>query len=191
MFLITREITEQIEVKKSKFLCFLAPYADFESLKDALRQSHPKAAHIVWAYRHFNEFGQIVENSSDDGEPKGSSAPGVLNALRGAGLINVCCLVVRYFGGIKLGVGGLVRAYGEATNATINAANDALIEYIKKQEFSLFVPFALISRVEHFGRANNLEFCQHFINDGCEFIFMLTDEQKADLSAFASSLNLI
>ena len=191
MFLITREITEQIEVKKSKFLCFLAPFSHFEKLKDELKTTHIKAAHIVWAYRHFNEFGQIVENSSDDGEPKGSSAPGVLNALRGAGLINVCCLVVRYFGGIKLGVGGLVRAYSNAANAAIDIASKHLIKYEKKQEFSLFVPFALISRVEHFGRANNLEFCQNFINDGCEFIFMLTDEQKADLSAFASSLNLI
>jgi len=68
-----------------------------------LRESHPKARHIVYAYRELNEFEQIVENSSDDGEPKGSSGVPVLNVLRGEDFINVAILVVRYFGGIKLG----------------------------------------------------------------------------------------
>jgi len=76
-----------------------------------LKIEHPKARHIVYAYRELNEFNQIIENSSDDGEPKGSSGVPVLNVLRGEEFINVAILVVRYFGGIKLGIGGLVRAY--------------------------------------------------------------------------------
>ena len=114
MFLLKEKISTQIEVKKSKFIATLAPFKDFESLNKALRD--PKAAHVVWAYRYLNEFGQIVENSSDDGEPKGSSGPACLDALRGANLIDTAVLVVRYFGGIKLGAGGLIRAYGTAAN---------------------------------------------------------------------------
>lgn len=191
MFLIDKEFNAQLEIKKSKFLAFLAPYSHFYNLKTELKIKHEKSAHIVWAYRYLNDFSQIVENSSDDGEPKGSSAPAVLNALRGADLINACCLVVRYFGGIKLGIGGLVRAYGSSANAVITAASEHLSPYIKKENFCLFVPFSLISRIEHFSRTNNYLFSQNFIQNGCEFSFMLSDEQKEILSKFAKGLNLV
>lgn len=190
MFLIDKEFNAEIEIKKSKFLAFLAPYSHFNSLKDELYKKHEKSAHIVWAYRYLNDFSQIVENSSDDGEPKGSSAPAVLNALRGARLINACCLVVRYFGGVKLGIGGLVRAYGSSANAAIIAASEHLSPYIKKEIFCLFVPFSLISRIEHFSRVNNFSFNQNFIQNGCEFSFMLSDDEKETLSEFSRGLNL-
>ncbi len=190
MFLIDKEFNGELEIKKSKFLAFLAPYSHFHSLKAELKIKHEKSAHIVWVYRYLNDFGQIVENSSDDGEPKGSSAPAVLNALRGADLINACCLVVRYFGGIKLGIGGLARAYGTSANTAILATSGHLIQYIKKENFCLVVPFSLISRIEHFSRTNNFSFNQNFIQNGCEFSFMLSDEQKEILSKFAKGLNL-
>lgn len=190
MFLIDKEFNGELEIKKSKFLAFLAPYSHFHSLKAELKIKHEKSEHIVWAYRYLNDFGQIVENSSDDGEPKGSSAPAVLNALRGADLINACCLVVRYFGGIKLGIGGLARAYGTSANTAILATSGHLIQYIKKENFCLVVPFSLISRIEHFSRTNNFSFNQNFIQNGCEFSFMLSDEQKEILSKFAKGLNL-
>ena len=108
---IEKEISAAQEIKKSSFIAYLAPLASFETLRAQLRQQHPKARHIVWAYRTLNEPGQIVENSSDDGEPKSTAGAPCLNALRGAELINAAVLVVRYFGGIKLGTGGLVHAY--------------------------------------------------------------------------------
>ena len=135
MFLLKEKISTQIEVKKSKFIATLAPFKDFESLNKTLRDEHPKAAHVVWAYRYLNEFGQIVENSSDDGEPKGSSAPALLRALRGAELVDTCALVVRYFGGIKLGIGGLMRAYGASVNEAIKSAKDmGVLEFFEKKE---------------------------------------------------------
>ena len=192
MFLLKEKISTQIEVKKSKFIATLAPFKDFESLNKALRDEHPKAAHVVWAYRYLNEFGQIVENSSDDGEPKGSSAPALLRALRGAELVDTCALVVRYFGGIKLGIGGLVRAYGASVNEAIKSAKDmgALEFFEKKESLKVFVPFALISRCEHFAKTQNIEFSQEFSAAGCDFNFSINKSQKAELIKFCATLNI-
>lgn len=192
MFLLKEKISTQIEVKKSKFIATLAPFKDFESLNKALRDEHPKAAHVVWAYRYLNEFGQIVENSSDDGEPKGSSAPALLAALRGAELIDTCALVVRYFGGIKLGIGGLVRAYGASANEAIKSAKDmGVLEFFEKKEsLKVFVPFALISRCEHFAKTKNINFSQEFSAMGCDFSFSINGSQKAELIKFCATLNI-
>ena len=193
MFLLKEKISTQIEVKKSKFIATLAPFRDFESLNKALRDEHPKAAHVVWAYRYLNEFGQIVENSSDDGEPKGSSAPALLAALRGAELVDTCALVVRYFGGIKLGIGGLVRAYGTSINEAIKSAKDmGVLEFFEKKEsLKVFVPFALISRCEHFAKTQNINFSQEFSAMGCDFSFSINKSQKAELIKFCATLNII
>lgn len=193
MFLLKEKISTQIEVKKSKFIATLAPFKDFESLNKALRDEHPKAAHVVWAYRYLNEFAQIVENSSDDGEPKGSSAPTLLAALRGAELVDTCALVVRYFGGIKLGIGGLMRAYGTSVNEAIKNAKDmgALEFFEKKESLKVFVPFALISRCEHFAKTQNINFSQEFNAAGCDFSFSINHSQKAELIKFCTTLNII
>ena len=193
MFLLKEKISTQIEVKKSKFIATLAPFKDFESLNKALRDEHPKAAHVVWAYRYLNEFGQIVENSSDDGEPKGSSAPALLKALRGAELVNTCALVVRYFGGIKLGIGGLMRAYGASVNEAIKSAKDmGVLEFFEKKEsLKVFVPFALISHCEHFAKTKNINFSQEFSAAGCDFSFNINGSQKAELIKFCATLNII
>ena len=192
MFLLKEKISTQIEVKKSKFIATLAPFKDFESLNKALRDEHPKAAHVVWAYRYLNEFGQIVENSSDDGEPKGSSAPALLRALRGAELVDTCALVVRYFGGIKLGIGGLMRAYGASVNEAIKSAKDmGVLEFFEKKEsLKVFVPFALISRCEHFAKTKNINFSQEFSAMGCDFSFSINGSQKAELIKFCATLNI-
>ena len=192
MFLLKEKISTQIEVKKSKFIATLAPFKDFESLNKALRDEHPKAAHVVWAYRYLNEFGQIVENSSDDGEPKGSSAPALLAALRGAELVDTCALVVRYFGGIKLGIGGLMRAYGASVNEAIKSAKDmGVLEFFEKKEsLKVFVPFALISRCEHFAKTKNINFSQEFSAMGCDFSFNINGSQKAELIKFCATLDI-
>ena len=193
MFLLKEKISTQIEVKKSKFIATLAPFKDFESLNKASRDEHPKAAHVVWAYRYLNEFAQIVENSSDDGEPKGSSAPALLAALRGAELVDTCALVVRYFGGIKLGIGGLVRAYGASVNEAIKSSKDmGVLEFFERKEsLKVFVPFALISRCEHFAKTQNINFSQEFSAMGCDFSFSINHSQKAELIKFCATLNII
>jgi uncharacterized YigZ family protein len=143
-----------IEVKKSKFISYIFPFHSEESFKkqmDAIREEHPKGRHFVYAYRFLNEFEQTVENCSDDGEPKGSSGKPTLAVLRGQELINSAIIIVRYFGGIKLGIGGLVRAYGDCTNHTINMAaqQDIISNYIKLVDFEINVSYSNLAKVQH------------------------------------------
>lgn len=152
--------TDKQEIKKSTFLSYLCPFSEFETLHKKLKDEHPKAVHIVWAYRYYNKYHQIIENQSDDGEPKGTSGAPSLNSLRGAGLINSAVLVVRYFGGIKLGTGGLVRAYSSSVNLAIDKAK--LLDYEIKDSVCFFAPFALISRFEHFFEKENLSVLKEF-----------------------------
>ncbi len=116
-----------LEVKQSKFITYLMPYLEYEITLKKLKHEHPKARHFVVSYRYLNEYKQIVEHSSDDGEPKGTSGKPTLFVLQGLKMINSAVIVVRYFGGTKLGTGGLVRAYSDAVNLVLNQA--VLLEY--------------------------------------------------------------
>jgi len=128
------------EVNRSKFIAYLVPISEYEGLQSKLKKQHPKANHVVYALRYLNEFEQIVENSSDDGEPKGCAGVPVLNVLRGKELINCAVLIVRYFGGIKLGTGGMARAYALAVKEVLNMANLAAyqkeVSYIFETSYS-------------------------------------------------------
>ena len=145
---VLSKYSDENEIKKSTFISFLVPINMFDALHVELKNDHPKARHIVWAKRYLNEYEQIVENCSDDGEPKGTSGPPVLNVMRGNELIECGILIVRYFGGTKLGTGGLVRAYGGGAKGVI--ANSTLVSYIKKEPFSFSTDYTLVPRFEHF-----------------------------------------
>ncbi len=148
MYTVKNEFLDKLEIKKSTFFSFLVPIENFDSLHVSLKDKHPKANHIVWAKRYLNEYEQVVENCSDDGEPKGTSGPPVLNVMRGNELIECGILIVRYFGGTKLGTGGLVRAYGGGAKGVISEG--ILIPYIKKEPFSFSTLYSLVPRFEHF-----------------------------------------
>jgi uncharacterized YigZ family protein len=118
------------EVNRSKFITYLVPISEYEGLQEKLKKEHPKANHVVYALRYLNDYDQIVENSSDDAEPKGCAGVPALNVLRGEELINCAVLIVRYFGGIKLGTGGMARAYALAVKNVLSEA--ALLPYEKE-----------------------------------------------------------
>jgi uncharacterized YigZ family protein len=177
------------EVKKSTFHAFLTPYLEFESTLELLKKEHPKARHIVWAYRRLNEYAQIVENQTDDGEPKGTSGPPVLNVLRGADLVEVSALVVRYFGGIKLGTGGLVRAYSSAINSAIAQAD--LIKFEQKDPLNFFTPYNLVQRIEYIIQKNGFEvLSRDFKANGVDWKLLLSKPQASDFKRVAQGLEL-
>lgn len=128
MYTIERVYEAQIEVKRSKFIAFLIPSPSFEAYRKRLHTQHFKANHIVYALRDIDEYGRIVEKSSDDGEPKGCAGVPVLNVLRGEEAVACAICVVRYFGGIKLGTGGMARAYAQAAKEVFKTAQKILYE---------------------------------------------------------------
>ena len=130
------------------------PYDLFEDVMKKLRTEHPKAVHFVYAYRYLNEYEQIVENSGDDGEPKGTSGKPSLAVLSGALIINSAVIIVRYFGGVKLGTGGLVRAYADSVNEVIKIAT--FKEYQKLITKNLECEYSELSQLEYLLNQENI-----------------------------------
>ena len=151
---INKEWASFLEVKKSKFLSFLVPFDNFEKKLDELKRLYPKANHFVKAFRYLDNQNRIVEGSSDDGEPRGSSGRPTLNVLIGNDLINVGIITVRYFGGILLGVGGLVKAYSDVANMAIK--NAELIEYKQIFEYTFGVDYEKTREIEYIIKKNNI-----------------------------------
>jgi len=181
---ILETFSASFEEKKSTFLAYLCPIQAFETLHVRLKNEHPKAAHIVWAKRFFNEYRQIVENNSDDGEPKGTSGPPVLNVMRGAELVEVGLLIVRYFGGIKLGTGGLVRAYGSSAKAVI--AHAMLQPFVFKETFTCKTAYPLVPRFEHFTSHQGVSIKgRDFENDGVVWTLQMSEKEKKEFLFFA------
>ena len=168
MKFIKAHVSHTLEVKQSKFIAHLIPYVRYEETLASLKDKHPKARHFVVAWRYVNSFDQIVEHCSDDGEPKGTSGKPTLAVLAGNELINTAVIIVRYFGGTKLGTGGLVRAYSQACNLVIQEAE--LFSYVKLESFSFSVAYSDVSLIEH--RLTQLEIThveKEFDEKGAEF----------------------
>lgn len=111
----------ELEIKRSKFLTFAANASnreDAEALIRSLREQHPQASHVCWAYIA-GEPNTTVRSMSDDGEPSGTAGMPMLKILQHSGFGDIVVAVVRYFGGTKLGTGGLQRAYSEAVSAVL------------------------------------------------------------------------
>lgn len=147
MVSVRETVSDSIEIKGSKFIAFLMPMALYEDQMTQLCSAHPKAVHFVSAYRYLNEFDQIVESAHDDGEPKGTSGKPTLSVLQGHDMINAAIITVRYFGGTKLGPGGLVRAYAEAANAAY--ARAVLYPYEKLLNELIECEYKNVSIVEY------------------------------------------
>jgi len=154
---LRREAWAELREKGSRFLAGLAPAADeaaAEAFLARLRGEHPDATHHCSAWRVGRRDGGpgavLVERCSDDGEPGGTSGPPILDVLRGRQLEDVAAVVVRWFGGTKLGKGGLVRAYGGAARAAADTAAETrgiLVRRVPRLALELTVPYDLLGAV--------------------------------------------
>lgn len=147
---------EPERIKGSRFLAALAPAADAaaaEAFVKARRELYPGATHTCWAWRlgmHGSE-----QRSSDDGEPAGSAGRPILNQIEGHGVTHVVAAVTRWFGGTKLGVGGLVRAYGGTAGMALDRA--PLLEHEVTEPLVLSFPYDCTSAVQACLHAQSLE----------------------------------
>lgn len=169
----------ELLIKKSRFIGCVQPVADraaAQAVVDALRQAHPGAAHVCWALM---AGGQSAAN--DDGEPGGTAGRPMLEVLRHHDLEGVLATVVRYFGGVKLGAGGLVRAYTDSIAQALAGA--ALVPLVKQCALACAVPYALegLLRREIAAAGASLERVQH--GSMVQFWLTLPEPRAADFMA--------
>lgn len=111
----------EIVIKNSRFITLLIPVfddTDINKIFEEVKLEYPKATHYCYAY-----ITKTFKKASDDGEPGGTAGMPMLNVLEKEGMINTLAITIRYFGGIKLGAGGLVRAYSKSVRDAIISAN--------------------------------------------------------------------
>lgn len=138
MHQLAASVTAEIEIRKSRFIALLYPLtsrAEAQAKLAELRTQHPNAVHFCWVLVCDGDSGL-----DDDGEPSGTAARPMYNVLVHKELFNVLAVVVRYWGGIKLGAGGLTRAYGQAVSEAMKLAELVPVEVMCERRFIL--PFA-------------------------------------------------
>ena len=137
-------VFHQEEIKKSTFIVHIAHTPDIDCAKafiKSIEQKYADARHNCWAHVAGNPGGSHVYGFSDDGEPNGTAGKPMLNVLVGSGLGEITAVITRYFGGIKLGTGGLVRAYGGSLNNALAKLETVLkvpsVELVGRSEYSM------------------------------------------------------
>ncbi|NJE07549.1 YigZ family protein [Thermococcus sp. M39] len=140
--------TAKLVIKKSVFIGYASPANSEEEAKAfiaKIKAHHRDATHNVFAYL-INDGKSFAVRYDDDGEPKGSAGKPVLKVIQNKGLNNVVVVVTRYFGGIKLGYGGLVKAYSDATSLAIE--NAGIVEIYQTERFEVVFSYNLYHTVK-------------------------------------------
>jgi uncharacterized YigZ family protein len=149
MYCIKSPLQFEEIIKKSRFIGVIVPCATENIALQQLKQlyaAHPHATHIAFAYRIKTPQG-LVCRFHDDGEPTGTAGKPIFQHLEGKQLINVLVAVIRYFGGVKLGAGGLTRAYGNTARQVIEIAE--MIEYVEFATLELTLDYKQIQALEY------------------------------------------
>ncbi len=165
-------VEQLLEIKKSRFIGRVEPIqSSEEGLKkvEELRKKHPEATHVCYSLL---AQGQVKQ--SDDGEPSGTAASPMLNVLQHKDLDNVLATVVRYFGGVKLGAGGLVRAYSQAISEPLQQAE--YVDLTLPAQLKLALAFEHESLIRHLAEQQKLSL---IINYTHEVIAELEGEETA------------
>ena len=170
----------EIVISKSRFLGYCIPVSSEAEAQEALaqiRKRHYDARHCCHAYRL---TGGIVR-SSDDGEPSGTAGAPILNVLSGANIDNVLCAVVRYFGGVLLGTGGLVRSYGKAASEALEHAEVVQIRVCSR--LSVAVSYSAYQLIEPLIRQNGYPCEAEFAEMVTLKLLLPAEERDAFISA--------
>ncbi|GAB4314291.1 IMPACT family protein [Pseudothermotoga elfii] len=161
-YTVAKEGSFKLNVKRSLFYSHIFEVSNNESIREKIKyykQRYIDATHVCWAYRLYET--DVIEFSSDGGEPSGTAGLPILNTLKKNNMMNTCCVVARYFGGLKLGVRGLIDAYSEAAyQALKDAGTVALVlmyEHIFRCDYAKMSD--LIRSIQSLsGRVKNIEY---------------------------------
>ena len=142
---IKEEVINEIIINKSKFITVLTNINDINKIKEKLediKKTYKDATHYCYAYIINNH-----EKCSDNGEPSGTAGMPILNVLKQNNLTNILCVVIRYFGGIKLGAGGLIRAYSTSASEALNKAS--ITNLVNGYNITIEFPYDNLKQIDY------------------------------------------
>lgn len=172
LYTIEKEYSCEIIIKKSRFIGYLFKVTSQEEANEVLkniRKKHYDATHNCYAYI-ISDKDQTLIKSSDDGEPGGTAGVVIYEVLKKNNLTNIICIVTRYFGGIKLGAGGLVRAYSQTAGEAVKQI-DELIKIEEKAILTIEFSYDKIHNVEKY--MQNYILIEKNFNDNVRYSYQL------------------
>ena len=172
----------QEEIKKSRFICHAKRVYSEEEARDfiaAIKKEHYKATHNCSAFI-VGERSEI-KRTSDDGEPSGTAGVPMLGVLENHNLTNVCVVVTRYFGGIKLGAGGLIRAY--AGSVALAVKEIGIIEIKEQAGIAIQMSYAQYQEYSNFLKEHNLMELETTFTDQIDTIIYVDKEEKENIKS--------
>ena len=181
---IQKEITNEIIINKSKFITILTNINDIDKIKEELeniKKTYKDATHYCFAYIINNH-----EKYSDNGEPSGTAGMPILNVLKQNNLTNILCIVIRYFGGIKLGAGGLIRAYSTSASEALNKAN--IVNLVKGYKIIIEFSYDNIKQIDYL--LKNIQIKKDYSNN-ITYTFKIKEEKLNKIENELSKLSKI
>jgi len=178
LYTIIENSTFELVEKKSKFIANLIYIEGKEEAENIIKEYKKRfhdARHNCYAYRVYDQ-NEVYEKSSDDGEPSGTAGAPMLNLLQKNDLCNVIIIVTRYFGGILLGTGGLVRAYSGATIGAIDNCKKAKIE--PGTEFQIELDYPNYQSLQYYCNKNNITIKNSEYNENITCILEMSNSIK-------------
>lgn len=178
-FTIKEDSVSEIEIKKSRFICSLKRIASEEEAKtfiQEIKKEHWKANHNCVAYVLGDH--QEIQRSSDDGEPSGTAGIPMLEVLKKNELINVIAVVTRYFGGTKLGTGGLIRAYSHSVSNAVKETG--IVQGKLQKEISLTFAYPLLGKLQNFLELQQIPIKETNYTDEVQVICMIDKNELED-----------
>jgi len=181
---IKKDFIAEEEIKKSRFICHLKRVYTEEEARafiSEIKKEHHKANHNCSAFTLGER--QEIQRSSDDGEPSGTAGVPMLEILKKREITNVCAVVTRYFGGIKLGAGGLIRAYAGSVGHALDQVG--LVKFVTQEQFILTLDYGNYDGLQRFLSTQGLVISEsEFLSDVTVKLFVdldKTEQLLADL----------
>lgn len=178
--------SSELDVKKSKFIANIIKITNEQDAKEKLnqiRKEYSDARHNCYAYIVYdNETKTKIEKSSDDREPSGTAGIPMLTLLQKNNLVNVLIVVTRYFGGILLGTGGLVRAYTDSSKQALEAAKIIELQYGEILEYC--IEYDEFEYFKYICEKNNIEIVKTEYSNNIKAIIKLKEEDKSLFSTY-------
>ena len=185
MYRIKEDHEEQMEIKKSRFITYLhrtESEADAKAFLTAIRRLHPDATHHCYAFI-IGEHNEI-KRSNDDGEPAGTAGVPMLECLDRNHMQDIIAITVRYFGGIKLGAGGLIRAYSKSVSHALSTAQITKKQWMEKYEIRF--SYDLIGRIDYYFREHCLEVLDKAYDEEVCYTYLCDHDNSADFQELSN-----